>query len=299
MSNWLNAHWHLLWMTAAVALIVYLGSPRYRGLIAFQRVKQLLDQGLNKRSYTVFHQLRLPAGGGSELLDHAVVSRFGVFVIVSEHRPGAISGGEVQEFWKQRRLGRTRRWFNPVQRARMQMGVLERLLDMPRKCFHVVVAIGGQDRLPKELPHQVVAIDRLLAFIRGKSDQLLTPEQADKAAARIRAARIPLGHKVIAASLVRMGLAIAVLLGIYLHYGDELRDLPRNFSERIERMASPERFDELGRRKTERQIFEESLICAYSADASRCSCYRKGGEKVEVDLPLCQKLSEKGSILKQ
>ena len=43
----------------------------------------------------MLNDLVIPAGGGTVSIDHAVVSRFGVFVIRSVYAPGLVAGTEV------------------------------------------------------------------------------------------------------------------------------------------------------------------------------------------------------------
>lgn len=299
MESVFSPHWHLVWMAAALFLMAYIGSPRQQGRIAYRQVRRLLEQALERSRYSQFHSISLPAGGGTQDFDHVVVSRNGIFVIVSEYRPGQIKGGESQEFWKQWRFGGARTWPNPVYRAKIQMETLEKLLGFPRSRFHVVVAVGGQKPPLKGLPGQVMLTSEVARFIRSKADPLLSPEQAEAAAAKIRAAMIERSRGSRLATITRLALAVAVAVGVYSVYGDTLRSFFSDFENRIEQLAAPERFDEAGQRKTEQEVFEESLICAFSEDSMRCSCYHKGGEKVEIGLAKCREIAERGSILKQ
>ncbi len=299
METVIPQYWHLAWMAAALFLMVYLGSPRHGGRMAYRRVRRLLTQSLDKRRYTQFHDLVLPTGGGTEHVDHVLVSRFGVFVIVSEHRPGVIAGGESQEYWKQTRLARDRRWPNPLYRARLQMEDLQRMLGMPRKCFHLVVAVSGQDKPLKKVPEKVLPINRLLHFIRSKTDQVLTPEQADRAVKIIAEAVVQPRRRVSKTAVAQGLLGLAIFAGVYFVFGDELGAIGADFDRWVERKAAPERFDEQGQRKSERELFEDSLICAFSQDTNRCSCYDKGGEKADIAFERCRELAERGSVLEQ
>ena len=295
----LAPHWHLVWMAAALLLIAYLGSPRHLGGQASQRVRRLLEQSLETRRYRQFHDIRLPTGGGAEQLDHVLVSRFGVFVIVSEFRPGNISGGEAQEFWKQKRLGKTHRWPNPVHRVKLHVESLQRNLDISASRIIPLVVIDGAQTLSRELPYQVLSVEKLLPFIRSRNQELLSPEQADRLAQAIANLQIPPARKASAATIIRLLLALGIGLGIYFVYGDSLSQLMSNFGGQVEKLASPGNFTEEGERKTDQQIFEESLMCAYSEDSNRCSCYEQGGEKVEIEPDRCRDLVERGSVGRQ
>ncbi len=298
MEWWNSQHWHLAWMTLAIFMIAYLGSPRHSGQMAFRRVKRLLQQALDNRRYTQFHGLVLPTGGGREALDHVVISRWGIQVIVSEYRKGEISGGEAQELWKQVHFGRTRRWPNPIHRARLQMETLQSLLGIPRDCFQLLVAVDGQDKLSSRLPAQVVRVEQLLSVLDRKGKEKLTPEQADRVVNLLESNRMR-SQGVNKAVVLQLLLGVGVIAGGYVVYGASLRSVMEDFSGYVERRAAPERFDDSGRRKSEQELFEESLTCAYSADTNRCSCYEAEGEKAEIEFDRCRELSERGSILLQ
>lgn len=292
-------HWHLLWIAGALFLIAYMGSPRQTGKRAFARVRRILEQSLGRRRYHQFHGVRLPTGGGSDVLDHLVVSRFGVFVIVSEFRPGQLSGGESQELWKQKKWGRVHRWPNPVHRAKLHVDALRRNLDLPENRITPLVVIDGQGSLPANLPPQVMRVEQLVPHIRAQRQELLTAEQADRLAAAIAHLQLPRSRGLSRTTAVRIFLSLALAVGVYKIYGDDIAPLFDDFGAWAEKTASPGNFREDGERKSEQQLFEESLACAWSPDTGRCACYQPGGEKAEISLERCRELAERGSILKQ
>lgn len=294
-----SQHWHLAWIIPALLVMAYLGSPRHSGRLAHRRVRRLLAQSLDPRRFAQFHALVLPTGGGAEELDHVIVSRHGVYVVVSEHRPGRLRGGESQEYWKQDRLGRRRRWPNPLYRAKLQMETLQRLLEFPRNRFRLIVAIEGQDKPPRELPSQVMRVEELVPYLQSQSGQLLSPEQANMAVKRISEARLAPHATTRKTAIAQAVLGLSVAAGVYFVYGDDLRALFEDFDGRVEQLANPHRFDESGQRKSEQELFEESLMCAFSADTMRCACYEREGEKVEIEFDKCRELAERGSILQQ
>ena len=82
---------HLVWIVPLALLIFYIASPRQRGDIAPSRVRRILAQGLDRGRYTVLNDLVIPAVSGTVSMDHAVVSRFGVFVIRSVYAAGLVA----------------------------------------------------------------------------------------------------------------------------------------------------------------------------------------------------------------
>jgi hypothetical protein len=230
-----------------------------------------------------------------------VVSKFGIFVIESHYVRGWISGGEFQERWKQGLLRGALRFDNPMHRNRLQVEALQSLLGYPSSVFHPVVVLAGQKGFKSRLPDNVLAPENLLAHMRRKTRHLLTPEQADRAIRVIGEARLrePGGLVVRPVALLRLFLLLAVVVGAWFAFRDDIARLGEDLRHRAERQAAPEQFHPDGRRKTDRELWEDSLICAYSADTGRCSCYDPTGSRVELEAALCRELAERGSVLRQ
>lgn len=292
---------HLLWIAPLVLIIAFLASPRFRGDIAESRTRRILANGLEKSRYTVLNDVELPAGGGTVNVDHIVVSRFGVFVIESQHASGMVSGGEFQDRWKQERWGHARRIENPMHKNAVQAETLGRLLGMPQTKIHRVVVLTGHKGMKTETPDHLVPAEQLIRYIRKKGTHVLEREQADRALKAVESARInPAGGLRISRWNLLNVLLVAVLLsGIWLAFGDEIRQLQENWLERQEQQESPELFRADGSRKTGQELWEDSLVCAWSKDTGRCVCYEPNGGRADIERSKCRSLAERGSILKQ
>jgi len=215
---------HLAWIVPLALLIIYIASPRQRGAIAPSRVRRILVQGLDRHRYTVLNDLVIPFGGGTVSVDHAVVSRFGVFVIRSVYAPGVVTGTEVQERWKRRHFGRTHLFDNPLHQARLQAEALEQLLQLPRRIFHPVVVVVGHAGFRHGAPHGVVEAERLIPTLRRIGQPLLSPEQASQAAIAIDSAHIAPRDGVFLhwGTVLRFVLLVVLLLGVYFAFRDRL-----------------------------------------------------------------------------
>ena len=278
-----------------------MASPRFRGDIAQTRVRRLLASGLERSRYTIFNDLVLPSGGGTVQIDHLVVSRLGIFVIESCHVRGWISGTEVQERWRQHFTWRAVRFPNPMHRNQLQVEALQRLLDLPAAAFHPLVVLVGHKGFKKRPPERVVSPETLLALMRKKSRPLLSPEQANKVLQTIERARLNPGggHKFSPLNLLRLMLILALLAGGWLAFRDDLARLSADWQRGAEQRSAPEQFHPDGRRKTEQEIWRDSLVCAYSQDTGRCACYEPGGARADIEPADCKALAERGSVLKQ
>ena len=292
---------HTLWIIPLVLLIIFLLSPRYRGDIAETRVRRLLASGLEKNRYTLLNDITLPSGGGTVHIDHLVVSRFGIFVIESEYVRGWISGGEFQQRWKQNNWRRSVLFDNPAHRNALQAEAVANLLKMPLARLHPMVVLVGQKGFKSAMPANVLPPEKLVAAIRKKTQALLEAEQADRALVLIDSARLrPAGLAHFSKlSVLRFLLFITLIAGMFFAFREELVGTYRELLQAKEKQTAPEQFHADGTVKSEQELWEDSLVCAYSADTGRCTCYDPGGARADLDHAKCRLLAERGSILKQ
>ena len=292
---------HLAWIIPLVFLFFYLASPRFRGDIAESRVRRILAQGLDKKNFTVLNDVVVPFGGGTIEIDHVVISKFGIFVIESQYARGWVAGTEVQDRWKQQSLGQISRFDNPLHRNGLQAEALQALLDFPRLAFHRIVVMAGQKGFKTAMPPNVVEPERLIRFMRKKGQQQLTGEQAARALKGIESARLRPGGGLWVRPVTTLRLAVLLVLvaGLILAFNDDLGQLAESWSTRGEIKDNPEDFHPDGRPKTEREIWQDSLRCAWSEDTGRCACYEPDGKKADLTLQECRELAERGSVLKQ
>jgi len=261
----------------------------------------VLAAGLEKKRYTILNDVVLPAGGGTVHFDHIVVSRFGVFVIASQYARGWVSGGEFQDRWKQAHWGRAKRFENPLHQNTIQAQALGRLLNLPAQKIHPVVVITGHKGMKTEVAANLVGSDGIIGYIRKKGTQILEPEQAERLLKEIVQARIqPDGRYYLSRwSLLKIILIAILFAGIWLAFRGEFQAIHKSLTERQEQRESPDLFRADGSRKTEQELWEDSLICAWSEDSGRCACYAPGGGQVALEPSKCRSLAERGSILKQ
>ena len=140
------------------------------------------------------------------------------------------------------------------------------------------------------MPARVVTPEKLLAYMRKKAQPLLDEKQAAQILKMIQSAQIqPLGGVGINKWRWLQVILLAVLLaGSYLAFRDKVSGLVKTLGERNEKKAAPELFHPDGSRKTGQEIWEASLVCAFSQDSGRCSCYEPGGPKVDIDPAKCR-----------
>ena len=292
---------HLLWIVPLLLLIFFLSSPRFRGDIAETRVRRLLATGLERNRFTVFNDVLLPSGGGTIRIDHLVVSKLGIFVIESHYVRGWISGTEVQDRWQQHLLGRSVRFDNPLHRTRSQVEALQRLLNYPAAVYQPLVVLVGLKGFKRRPSEKVLTAESLLARLRRDTQLSLSSEQADQAIRTIGEWRLdkPGGRLLRPLNGLRLLLLLVLLVGVFLAFRGDIERLTAEWRQQAEQRSAPEQFHPDGKRKTGYELWEDSLLCAYSADTGRCACYEPGGARVDIEAAACRTLAERGSVLRQ
>ena len=92
-------------------------------------------------------------------------------------------------------------------------------------------------------------------------------------------------------------LVVLLLLGAWFAFKSQLQIIYQTLQLNLGRGTDSEQVQRGGSQKTELELWEDSLACAYSADTGRCSCFEPSGDRVEVDAGKCKELAEKGSVL--
>ena len=292
---------HFIWLIPLIVLIAYLGSPRFKGTIGEVRVGRLLVSMLERNRYTVLNRVILPSNGGTVQIDHVVTSKFGIFVIETIFLRGWISGAEFQDRWMQHRFNRFTRFDNPMHRNHLKVQALARLLQLPESRFHSVVVFLGHRGFKSSMPFNVLPAEKLISYIRKRTDNILAEDQARQALTELEQARLRprLGLMADPWVLLRLVLVVVLLAGAWVAFHEELGRWANTMKEHSQMRSSPEKFHPDGRPKTEQERWQDSLICAWSEDSGRCSCYQPDGSKVDLDPEKCRSLAQRGSILTQ
>lgn len=301
MSDFSSSWVHLFWMVPVVVLIAYVGSPRFRGTMGEDRVRRLLTGSLPGNQYTVLSGLVVPAGGGTRRIPHLVVSQFGLFVVESVYRPGRITGSRVQDLWTQRKWGRSHRFDNPIHQNELAIGALKQQLDVPDLWFHSVVVFSSNSYFTGKSPEDVIPAEKLIPLIKRRGQKLLEPEACSKVLISLKKARLDDGnrHSMDRWTLLRWLLAAGLLAGTWFVFNAQLGELYTRLQSHIGRGSDSVAAKAGEKQLSEQEIWERSLLCAYSSDTGKCSCYEPGGSKANLTLQRCKELAEKDSVLKR
>lgn len=283
---------HWLWLLPLALAALWVGSPRFLGTRASERLGRLLRAGLDRRSTTLLQHLDLSVGGSVMHFDHLVLSRTGIYVIDALYLPGRIRGQRAQAWWQRLRGGRKHRFANPVHENFLRLQALQRALQLAPAGFHPCVAISGHTSIDTDAKDIVIDVTEVCRKINSQARPLLTAEELNQALLRIQQLRVDaslLGGRVRRWRLLRLLLLALFLGGLAWVYQQEMRQLFRAVKQSSQ---PPDPATQLER-------WENSLICSYSVDTQRCACYTQQGEKAEISALRCQQLAERGSVLNQ
>lgn len=287
----------LIWILPLAVSVVYIGSPLFLGIHAARRAGYLLRASLDNRRYTLLSELNLSLAGRVIHFDHIVLSQTGIFVIDALHWPGTVSGSKVQALWKRRRWGRPYRPDNPVHENFLRLQALQRSLKLPMASFHPLVVILASGEVKTDAREVVSDLNILSKRIQSESRPLLSQEQTSQALLDIQQLRVQPGllgqHS--PWKLLRLALLACLCAAVYFAYGKQLQQLQKLFKSSVSEPLPAVILD----KKTQQQLWENSLICSYSIDTRRCACYQPDGEKVVIEAARCKTLAEKGSVLQQ
>lgn len=283
---------HWLWLLPLGLAALWVGSPRFLGTQASNRLGKLLNAGLDRRSVTLLHRLHLSVGGRVMHYDHLVLGRTGIFVIDALYLPGQVKGQRVQAWWQRIHWGRKHRFPNPVHENYLRLQALQQALHLFPHCFHPCVAVSGHSSIDTDAKDVVIDVEKVAGKISGQTRPLLSAEELNQALQNVQQLQVHaslLGGRAGRWQWLRMLLLAMFLVGLAWVYQAELQHVYRTAIQ----SSQPEDPASQLQRK------EESLICSYSVDTRRCACYTPGGEKADITSKRCQELAERGSVLKQ
>lgn len=169
--------WWLLPLFIAAALF---SSAWFKGCIGETMVNMGASLLLNKKDYHRIKNVSLSTGYGSALIDHIIVSRFGIFVVEIKNMKGLIFGNAYQKKWTQRIFKYTRTFQNPLQHGCKHCKTIEEALGLgPDKIFSIVV-FTGESVFATPMPDNVVYGGRYIRYIKSKTEVLLTEAEVQQ-----------------------------------------------------------------------------------------------------------------------
>ncbi len=121
-------------------------------------------------------------GEGMDRIDHAIVSKYGIFIVLEVTEPGVLSCLMNAREWPRKGLSKEMALHNPVWRNRKRINSLEEVLPgIP--LINIVVIVNA--RLVGDKGPEVVLFGELVGRIRKYQDPVLSTEKVETAYSKL------------------------------------------------------------------------------------------------------------------
>jgi restriction system protein len=182
--------WWVLALLPVSLLLSALRTPAVKGWTGEMVIHLLLRTMLDRRRYLMFHNLILPTPDGTTQVDHVIVSRHGIFVIETKHFSGWIFGSERNRTWTQKFPKRSVTFQNPLRQNYKHVRALAELTGVPDRALFSLVVFVGDCTFKTPMPDNVTRAPGCLAYIRARSEVLLSEAEVEGVVARIARGRV-------------------------------------------------------------------------------------------------------------
>lgn len=169
-----------------------LNLPGFKGVFAEYKLNRLLRWRLPAQ-YQHFRKLKLLTSKDEPVVvDHLVLSPFGIFVILVKSDRGRIWGSETQANWVRQYFARKSQLMNPLHQNFKNTEAVRNLLQLSAydatEQLHSVVAFNRVASFESAMPVNVCYVDGVAAFIKSFTQPCLTDEQLQRFAAVLKQA---------------------------------------------------------------------------------------------------------------
>ena len=169
-----------------------LNLPGFKGAFAEYKLNRLLRWRLS-RQYQHFRKLKLlTAKEEPVVIDHLVLSPFGIFVIAVKSHRGRIWGRETEANWTRQYFGRKTQVMNPLHQNFKNTEAVRNLLQISAydatEQLHSVVAFSRVARFETPMPANVDYVDGISAYLKQFTQPCLNDEQLNRFAAILQQA---------------------------------------------------------------------------------------------------------------
>ena len=146
------------WKSIVAGMLAdFTGNPTLRGREGEHLVSSVLEN-LSNGDYEICEDLLLPTGQGDSTtqIDHAVFSRFGVFVIEVKNYSGWIFGDAKSRRWTRIHFRRKHSFQNPLHQNFQHIKALQKITSLPGGVFHNIVVFTGDAEFKTPTPSGVI-----------------------------------------------------------------------------------------------------------------------------------------------
>jgi len=169
-----------------------LNLPGFKGIFAEYKLNRLLRWRL-ARGYRHFRKLKLlTAKEELVVVDHLVLSPFGIFVIMVKGYRGSIFGDVAEANWLRQYFGTKKQFMNPLHQNFKHVEAIKHHLELQgtplAQHVHSVIAFSRLAQFKTEMPANVTYLDTAPAYLKKFEEPCFDDEQLNRFAALLHQA---------------------------------------------------------------------------------------------------------------
>ncbi|WP_213999211.1 NERD domain-containing protein [Arsukibacterium sp.] len=169
-----------------------LNLPGFKGIFAEYKLNRLLRWRL-ARGYRHFRKLKLlTAKEELVVVDHLVLSPFGIFVIMVKGYRGSIFGEVAEANWLRQYFGTKKQFMNPLHQNFKHVEAIKHHLELQgtplAQHVHSVIAFSRLAQFKTEMPANVTYLDTAPTYLKKFDEPCFDDEQLNRFAALLRQA---------------------------------------------------------------------------------------------------------------
>lgn len=191
-----------IFLALAVGFVIgRVGSHRGSVAPSFQNrgealLSRIVLSTFSPPDYHLMNHITLRVNDGTTQVDHILVSRFGVFVIETKDYKGWLFADEDQAKWTQVLFHWKFRFQNPIVQNRRHVLAVQRLLDfLPPDAIKSAVVFTGDAEFKTEIPRGVFRVPEFIGYVRGHSDEVMSPNRVQFCVGRLETERLAVTRK--------------------------------------------------------------------------------------------------------
>jgi len=149
------------------SLLFVFVRKKAKGFIGEEGLSTALSLKLDRKTYSIFENLYVPAGESATQIDLLVLSVYGIFVVEIKNYSGWIFGDEKSKNWTQVVYSKKNQLQNPLRQNYKHVKALAEYLDIETDKMFSVVYFAGNAEFKTDMPSNVLS-SGLSRYINSK-----------------------------------------------------------------------------------------------------------------------------------
>lgn len=142
----------LIWFIPAALLLCLIKSPLPKGHIGELLVRLFAHWPLDKQTYRCLHNVTQKTPDGTMLINHVLLSPYGIFVLETKNASGWILDSEKQAQWMQKLYKCMFKFQYSQRRNYKHLRTLEATLGVNQDRLHSIITFEGGSTFKNEVP---------------------------------------------------------------------------------------------------------------------------------------------------